>query len=47
VPGFVAAQLVGGLIGLGLLALYPDADNVVVPHDTPTASPTNTDPRRP
>lgn len=32
---------------LGLLALYPDADNVVVPHDTPTAPPANTDPRRP
>ncbi|HEY5857894.1 MAG TPA: MIP/aquaporin family protein [Aldersonia sp.] len=48
VPGFIAAQVVGGLIGLGLLAaLYPDAargsDNVVVPHDTPT----HTDPRRP
>lgn len=37
VPGFVAAQIVGGLIGLGLIAfLYPDAadiaDDVVVPH---------------
>ena len=36
VPGFVAAQLVGGLLGLGLIAaLYPDAaaaaDAVVVP----------------
>jgi glycerol uptake facilitator-like aquaporin len=38
VPGFVAAQLVGLLIGAALvLALYPkagvDADAVVVPHD--------------
>jgi glycerol uptake facilitator-like aquaporin len=37
-PGFIAAQIVGALIGLGLItALYPDAgrtaDDVVVPHD--------------
>jgi glycerol uptake facilitator-like aquaporin len=37
-PGFIAAQLVGGGVGLGLLALlYPGAgtyaDDVVVPHD--------------
>ncbi|HUR75269.1 MAG TPA: MIP/aquaporin family protein [Sporichthya sp.] len=37
VPGFVAAQVVGGLLGLGLLvALYPHPDagveDVVVPH---------------
>jgi glycerol uptake facilitator-like aquaporin len=36
-PGFIAAQMVGGLIGLALIAaLYPDtantADDVVVPH---------------
>ena len=40
-PGFVVAQLVGGLLGAVLVtALYPDvaaaADDVVVPHpDTP------------
>jgi glycerol uptake facilitator-like aquaporin len=38
-PGFIAAQLVGGAVGLGLLArLYPTADEVaddlLVPHDT-------------
>ena len=37
VPGFIAAQIVGGLIGLALIsALYPDAaavaDDVIVPH---------------
>jgi glycerol uptake facilitator-like aquaporin len=37
VPGFIGAQLIGGLIGLGLVVvLYPDAaataDDVVVPH---------------
>ena len=37
VPGFIAAQIVGALIGLGLIAaLYPDAaanaDDLVVPH---------------
>src|SRR5436305_4148624 len=37
VPGFIAAEIVGGLIGVGLvLALYPDAamtaDDAVVPH---------------
>jgi glycerol uptake facilitator-like aquaporin len=37
VPGFVVAQIVGGLLGLGLLAaLYPHpatgAGNAVVPH---------------
>ena len=36
-PGFIAAQIVGALIGLALIvALYPDAahraDDVVVPH---------------
>ena len=36
-PGFIAAQIIGGLIGLALIvALYPDAaanaDDVVVPH---------------
>jgi glycerol uptake facilitator-like aquaporin len=36
-PGFIAAQIVGGLIGLALIAaLYPDAassaDDVVIPH---------------
>ncbi|HVS68372.1 MAG TPA: MIP/aquaporin family protein [Mycobacteriales bacterium] len=43
VPGFVAAQLVGGGVGLGLLvALYPHAEtaapDVVVPHETLEAS---------
>jgi glycerol uptake facilitator-like aquaporin len=41
--GFIAAQLVGALIGLALVvALYPDvqqsADEVVVPHDLPTSN---------
>jgi glycerol uptake facilitator-like aquaporin len=36
-PGYITAQIVGGLIGLALIAvLYPDAaataDDVVVPH---------------
>jgi glycerol uptake facilitator-like aquaporin len=40
-PGFIVAQLVGGAVGLGLLALlYPTADEIaddlLVPHD-PTA----------
>ncbi len=40
-PGFVAAQLIGGLVGLALLvALYPDAaataDDVVIPHPAET-----------
>jgi glycerol uptake facilitator-like aquaporin len=40
-PGFVAAQIIGGLVGLALLvALYPDAaataDDVVVPHPAET-----------
>jgi glycerol uptake facilitator-like aquaporin len=44
-PGFIAAQLVGGAVGLGLLALlYPTADQVaddlVVPHGSATLSPT-------
>ena len=39
-PGFIAAQILGALIGLALLvALYPDAattaEDVVVPHNTP------------
>ncbi|GAA4975330.1 aquaporin [Actinoplanes utahensis] len=43
VPGFVVAQLVGLLIGVGLvLALYPhageNADAVVVPHDADPAT---------
>ncbi|TSD94890.1 aquaporin family protein [Skermania sp. ID1734] len=44
VTGFIAAQLVGGLVGLALVtALYPDAaataDDAVVPHhDTTTRS---------
>ena len=44
VTGFIAAQLVGGLVGLALVtALYPDAaataDDAVVPHhDTSTRS---------
>ena len=41
VPGFIAAQIVGALIGLALIAaLYPDAattaDDVVVPHQHTT-----------
>jgi arsenate reductase len=46
VPGFVAAQLVGGLVGVALVRyLYPDvgsvAGDVVVPHTThPTATET-------
>ena len=43
VPGFVAAQLVGGLLGVLLVrALYPDvgtaADDVVVPHASRTGA---------
>ncbi|ULE35305.1 aquaporin [Mycobacterium sp. IDR2000157661] len=39
-PGFIAAQIIGGLVGLALVAaLYPDAaqtaDDVVVPHRGP------------
>jgi glycerol uptake facilitator-like aquaporin len=42
VPGFIAAQLVGGLVGLGLLiALYPQpgraAADAVMPHEFPDA----------
>jgi glycerol uptake facilitator-like aquaporin len=42
-PGFIAAQIVGALIGLALIAtLYPDtaskADDVVVPHQHTGAS---------
>jgi len=41
VPGFIAAQLVGGLVGIALVRyLFPDvasfADDVVVPHATAT-----------
>ena len=41
VPGFIAAQLVGGLLGVALVRyLFPDvgstADDVVVPHPHPT-----------
>jgi glycerol uptake facilitator-like aquaporin len=40
-PGFIAAQLAGGAVGLGVLALlYPTADDfaddLVVPHDVTT-----------
>ena len=40
-PGFIAAQIVGGLHGLALIAaLYPDAaataNDVVIPHHTET-----------
>jgi glycerol uptake facilitator-like aquaporin len=51
VPGFVIAQLIGLLVGVGLLvALYPNvgaaADQVVVEHDAATIDePTRT--RRP
>lgn len=43
VPGFIAAQLVGALIGLALVvALYPDAartaDRAVIPHERHTES---------
>ena len=40
-PGFIAAQVIGGLIGLALaVALYPDVtgDDVVVPHSQPRRS---------
>jgi glycerol uptake facilitator-like aquaporin len=44
VPGFIAAQLVGGVLGLALVrALYPDvaaaADDIVVPHTALTRAP--------
>ena len=50
VPGFIAAQIVGALIGLALIAaLYPDAaataDDVVVPHHTPQTHHVNVDQR--
>ena len=40
-PGFIAAQIVGALLGLALIAaLYPDAaataDDVVIPHPADT-----------
>jgi glycerol uptake facilitator-like aquaporin len=40
-PGFIAAQIIGALMGLVLVvALYPDAastaDDVIVPHQTDT-----------
>ena len=43
-PGFIVAQIVGGLVGLALVvALYPDAarsaDEVVVPHIQPSNDP--------
>jgi glycerol uptake facilitator-like aquaporin len=49
-PGFVAAQLVGALVGLLLVvALYPDAaqtaDEVVVPHHNGSDSKLNADQR--
>jgi glycerol uptake facilitator-like aquaporin len=42
-PGFIVAQIVGALVGLGLVvALYPDvarsADEVLVPHESPSTS---------
>jgi arsenate reductase len=42
-PGFIAAQLIGGGVGLGLLALlYPTADEVadglIVPHSSTTVA---------
>ncbi|MCX2933987.1 aquaporin family protein [Mycobacterium sp. CVI_P3] len=45
-PGFIAAQIIGALVGLALIAtLYPDiaadADDVVVPHHPITAEPTD------
>jgi glycerol uptake facilitator-like aquaporin len=47
-PGFIAAQIVGGFLGLALIAaLYPDAaataDDVVIPHHAETH---HTDQRR-
>ena len=41
-PGFIVAQIIGGLVGLALVvALYPDAartaDDVVVPHRDPAS----------
>jgi glycerol uptake facilitator-like aquaporin len=47
-PGFVIAQLVGGLIGFGLIrALYPgvtstEAADIVVPHGVPAPNGTST-----
>jgi glycerol uptake facilitator-like aquaporin len=50
VPGFVVAQLVGGLIAVALVGwLYPhvgeSADDVVVPHDYPAGHETDTSSR--
>ena len=50
-PGFIAAQIVGALIGLALIAvLYPDAarsvDDVVVPHERTEASTATSGPKR-
>ena len=44
VPGFIAAQIVGALLGLALVvALYPDApdtaDQVVIPHHRDRSQP--------
>lgn len=44
VPGFIGAQLIGAVLGLGLLiALYPHpgagVENVVVPHPEPMGAP--------
>ena len=49
VPLFVAAQIVGGLVGLALTAyLYPDAsrtaDQAVVPHELPDSAASRTEP---
>jgi glycerol uptake facilitator-like aquaporin len=50
VPGFLAAQVVGGVLGLLLVrTLYPDvavaADEVVVPHVDQTREPAERRPR--
>jgi glycerol uptake facilitator-like aquaporin len=46
-PGFVIAQIVGAVVGAGLLAvLYPDAgraaDDIVTPHSDTASGPANT-----
>ena len=49
-PGFIAAQLVGGLVGIGLvLVLYPDVHRAITAAVVPTypASPLLDPPRRP
>ena len=44
-PGFIAAQIIGALLGLALIAaLYPDAastaDDALIPHHWPTRADT-------